>query len=359
MIVPLDWGLGHATRCIPIIQEFLANNCNVIVAAETAAKSLLQHEFQQLTFIPIRGYRIHYSKKKALLPFAIMLQMPQILFAIFNEHQWLKKVVKKNKISAIISDNRFGLYHKTVPSVYITHQLLIKSSSRFLERLAQKIHFWFIKKYTYCWVPDFEGKPNIAGLLSHPSKYSAPVKYIGCLSRFEIKEAGEKKYDLVIIISGPEPQRSIFETLLLTQLRFYKGKVLFIRGLPGVNKKTTRPSPGATGFANLLIEEHLSAPELNEAIQQAKLVISRSGYTTIMDLVKLRQKAILVPTPGQTEQEYLAMHLMKEKFFYTSSQEGFSLTEAIKQAATFPYAMPVFDMEQYKKTVGRFVQSLE
>jgi uncharacterized protein (TIGR00661 family) len=356
LVVPLDWGLGHATRCIPLIKEFLANGCEVIIAAETATKSLLEHEFQQLTFIPLEGYGISYSKKRHWLPLKIIFQVPRLLLGIYEEHRWVKKVVKKYSIDAIIADNRFGLYHSDVPSVYITHQLLIKTGSSFSERIVQNIHFWVIKKYTSCWIPDFDGKDNIAGELSHPLKRPPNTSYIGCLSRFEKKDIKGKKYDLLMLVSGPEPQRTIFEKLLLQQLKSYTGNVLLVRGLPGIKEKEEKIEI-AQNF-QLVIKNHLSAQELNEAMLHAGLVISRSGYSTIMDLIRLKQKAILVPTPGQTEQEYLAWHLMKQDFFYATSQEGFTLTDALNQARDFPFVIPSFDMEQYKKVVYQFVQSL-
>ncbi|MEP7110817.1 MAG: glycosyltransferase [Ferruginibacter sp.] len=358
LFVPLDWGLGHATRCIPLIKEFLGNGCEVIIAAENATKSLLEHEFQQLTFIPLKGYRISYSRNSYWLPLKIISQVPRILLGIYKEHQWVKKIVKKYSVNAIIADNRFGLYHSGVPSIYITHQLLIKTGNYFSEDIVQKIHFWFIKKYHSCWIPDFEGKDNISGELSHLSKHHPDINFIGCLSRFEKKGGFEIKYDLLIIISGPEPQRAIFETLLLRELKNYTGRTLMVRGLPGLNEGEEKVLYTDAPGPHLIIKNHLPAQELNDAIQQAQLVISRSGYTTIMDLIKLGQKAVLVPTPGQTEQEYLAMHLMRQDFFLAAGQEGFSLKDALKEAARFPFAIPSFDMEQYKKTVYQFIQSL-
>ncbi len=358
LIVPLDWGLGHATRCIPLIKEFQANGCRVIIGAENAVKSLLEHEFQHITFIPLQGYRIRYSRKRHWLPLKIVSQLPHILLGIYREHQWVKKVTKKYAIRAIIADNRFGLYQSGIKSIYITHQLLIKTGSNFTEKIVQKIHFWFIKKFTSCWVPDYEGKNNIAGDLSNPEQHPPNVSYIGCLSRFEKKEIIEKKYDLLILISGPEPQRTIFEQLLLQQLQNYTGNVLLVRGLPGQGDTPEKSIPDCIRSPNLIIKNHLSAQELNDAIQQSDLVVSRSGYTTIMDLIKLRQKAILVPTPGQTEQEYLASHLMKQHFFFAVSQDEFSIPKAVKEAANFPFSIPSFNMGQYKKAVFQFVQTL-
>ncbi|MEO6550799.1 MAG: glycosyltransferase [Ferruginibacter sp.] len=357
LVVPLDWGLGHATRCIPLIHEFLAKQCNVIIAADGAVKSLLQIEFQQLTFLPIKGYGVRYSNQKRWLSLKLITQVPSVLLRIYKEHQWLKKVVKKYTIDAVLADNRFGLYHSHIPSIYITHQVLIKTGSRFSEQIALKIHAWFINKFTFCWIPDFEGEQNIAGELSHPAQLPINSKYIGCLSRFEKKEGVQKIYDLLIIISGPEPQRTLFETILLKQLKSHTGKTLLVRGLPGGH--TNGSTIFGTDSGNkIMMKDHLSSQELNDAILQAEMVISRSGYTTLMDLIKLGQKAILVPTPGQTEQEYLATHSMRKNLFYAVNQEDFILAKVLEEAAVFPFTSNIPEMEQYKKNIGNFVQLL-
>lgn len=350
MVAPLEWGLGHATRCIPIIKELIIQNCEVFIAAEGATFSLLKHEFPDVIFLPLMGYRVRYSRKKNFLPWKILSQFPKMTFTIYKEHQWLKKVVKEYKIDAVISDNRFGLYHSKIPCVYITHQLLIKTGNAFSEIIAKRIHYYFIKKYKECWVPDFE-KAGLAGELSHPKKLPGNVKYIGCLSRFEIIQA-EKKYDLLIMISGPEPQRTIFEQELLKELTSYPGKALFIRGLPGSNVELKNENE------SLEIKNHISSQELNEAIMQSDMVISRCGYTTVMDLIKLQKQAILIPTPGQTEQEYLAKYLLEKKMFYTTDQEGFSLQTALEQSKKNSSPINKYNMEQYKNVIHQFVQSL-
>jgi uncharacterized protein (TIGR00661 family) len=351
LVAPLDWGLGHATRCIPIIKELLEERCEVLIAAKGSIQTLLQREFPELIFLPLDGYKMHYNDKKTSFRLSVFLQLPKLIFSILNEHIWLKKIVKRHKINAVISDNRFGLYHSNIPSIYITHQLSIKTGNKFLDKIAQKIHYWFINKYSACWVPDFKEVNTIAGDLSHPDKLPLNVQYLGCLSRFEKKFGIEKKYNLLIILSGPEPQRTIFEKIILKQLQDYKGIILFIRGLPGTILIETTNN-------NLEIINHLAAAELNIAIEQADLVISRSGYTTIMDLIKLQQKAILVPTPGQTEQEYLAQYLMQQNIFYCDQQDSFSLNSLVSKAENFSFAIPMFDMEQYKNVIRQFTKSL-
>jgi hypothetical protein len=186
LVAPLDWGLGHATRCIPIIYELLSLNMEVIIAAGGATKKLLEKEFPKLEFVYLRGYNVKYSNKKWLLPLTLLLQAPIIFTRIYQEKQWLKRAISTLQIDAVISDNRFGLYHSTTPCIYITHQLMIKTGNRFTEWLAKKIHYFFINKYTACWVPDNEHAPTLAGELSHPKTLPlVPVKYLGPLSRFE------------------------------------------------------------------------------------------------------------------------------------------------------------------------------
>lgn len=357
LIAPLAWGLGHAARCIPIIKELKSYNIEVIIVADEPVKTMLKQEFPQLFFIDLPGYKIQYSKNKKWFHLKILFQLPQIITCIFKEHNWLKKVVKKYAVDAVISDNRFGLYHSTIPSVYITHQLFIKTGNWFSEKIAEKIHGWGIKKYNQCWVPDFDGAVNIAGVLSHPKALPANIKYIGCLSRFEKTATVNKEINLLIILSGPEPQRTIFENILFTQLREYTGRVLFVRGLAAVGHNLVfTDEPGLPN--EIIIKNYLSATELNTAIQSAELVLCRSGYTSVMDLLKLNQKAVLVPTPGQTEQEYLAAYLSGQQFFCTASQDGFLLQDVINKANKFSYQMPVCDMELYKKTIQLFVETL-
>ena len=291
-----------------------------------------------------------YSRsKKGFMP-KLILQLPKILWTACREHNWLKRVVREKDIDLVISDSRPGLYHTTTPCIYITHQLAIKTGNSFTERLTQKIHYHFINKYKACWVPDAAGEFNLAGELSHPAKMpKTPVKYIGPLSRFE-KTAVTKKYDLVIILSGPEPQRTIFEVLLLKELEHYKGPCIFIRGLPG--DAAIKPCSNN----NIEMFSHLPASGLSKAIQASRLVISRSGYTTVMDLVKLQQKAILIPTPGQTEQEYLADYLSARNYFYTLDQDKFSLA-GIEQLRNHPASLPPIFPDEYKQAVYNLISN--
>ncbi|HEY9363337.1 MAG TPA: glycosyltransferase [Chitinophagaceae bacterium] len=352
LICPLDWGLGHATRCIPIIKELIARNCEVIIAADALTFSLLKEEFPSIVFLRKKGYEMQYSRNKNGLWIKVLLQLPKIILKIKQENRWLKKTIDQYKPDAIISDNRFGMYSKKVPCIYITHQLFIKTGKSFTERVAQKIHHFFIKKYTQCWVPDFK-ENGLAGKLSHPGKIPSNVIYIGALSRFQPVENISRKYDVLISISGPEPQRSIFENIVLRQLNNFSGTALLVRGLPSATETISSSN------SSVKIVNHLVAKDLNEALEQSEIIICRSGYTSIMDLMKLHKKAILIPTPGQTEQEYLAKYLSEKEIFYSVEQKNFSLKEALAKSSSFQYSHPHFSCDDYKKVINEFVASLK
>lgn len=352
LVAPLDWGLGHATRCIPIIRELIILECVVFIVADRNTFTLLEKEFPSIVFLRFKGYEIEYSRTGKFFHLKMLLQAPKVAFSVWKEHRWLKKIIKQYAIDAVISDNRFGMFSKKIPSIYITHQLCIKTGSKLTENIAQRIHYYFIKKYTHCWVPD--NKENgLAGALSHPQKIPANVIYIGPLSRFISLPEVEKIYDVLISISGPEPMRSIFENKILKQLEFFLGRVLLIRGLPTEKNDL----PHANG--SLMIKNHLPAEDLNMAIEQSEIVIARSGYTTIMDMIALKKKAILVPTPGQTEQEYLAKYLSEKDYFFSVKEANFLIEDALENAALFQFETIDISCMEYKKTIYEFVLSLK
>lgn len=354
LVAPLDWGLGHATRCIPIIRELLSQDCDVWLAGEAAQEHLLKSEFPQLPFLELRGYRINYSKTKKWLVWKMLRQGPKMRRAIKYENKWLNKKIKELRFDAVISDNRYGLYNDEIHSVFITHQLRIKSAvGKRTEKLLQKRNYGFINKFKTCWIPDNPGKNNLAGELSHPELFPLiPVQYIGPLSRFEKKPVTEKKNYLLVVLSGPEPQRSIFEDKIIDEISHYPFAATIVRGLPGGLKLI--PSTGMIHFYN-----HLPADILNNEMQEAEYVISRSGYSTVMDLASLQKKSILVPTPGQTEQEYLATYLEDKKIAVAAEQENFSLNQALSKAAAFDYNLPEpTNNASLKKIIQEFCFSL-
>ncbi|HEV8270294.1 MAG TPA: glycosyltransferase [Chitinophagaceae bacterium] len=335
LVAPLDWGLGHATRCVPVIRDLLKSNCEVWLAGEGAQEKLLREEFSSLPFLPLKGYRIKYGKSG--LTGNILLQIPSILRSIKEENNWLEEQVNKYRFEAVISDNRYGLYHENIFSVFMTHQLCIKSSlGKWSEKILQQWNYKFINRFNECWVPDEEGENNLAGDLSHPKTFPGiAVKYISALSRFSSFSPlgdGGKKDHLLIILSGPEPQRTILENKVVDQIVNYPGTTTIVRGLPG--ERNIIPSTNTIHFYN-----HLSSEELNAEAMKAEFIISRSGYSTIMDIAALQKKSILIPTPGQTEQEYLGNYLVKKQFAFCVDQNIFSLLKNIEEARNFEYRL--------------------
>lgn len=329
LIAPLDWGLGHATRSIPIIKSFQALNIDVLIAAEGACAALLSKEFPTIRIIPLNGYRIAYAKTAIGLIGKLIQQVPKILRIIKREHLWLEKIIQVEKIDLVISDNRYGLYTKQIPCVFITHQLTIKTPFEFIERLIQKINYRFINRFSACWVPDAASEINIAGLLSHPSQMpETPVSYLGIVSRMEQKETPETQFDYCFLISGPEPQRTILEEQILKCLPKLEGSIVLVRGLPSVNIAIAVPD-------NTIVYNHLSTNELESILSASELIICRSGYTSIMELVGLKKNALLIPTPGQTEQVYLAENLYTDRRFYMADQKNLNLLDAINKAKNY------------------------
>jgi uncharacterized protein (TIGR00661 family) len=327
LVAPLDWGLGHATRCIPIIEELLKRNHEVLIASSGSALKLLRKEFPALEFFALPPYKIRYPRKGSFI-FSIALQTPRILSIISKEHKRVQKIVRDNKIDLILSDNRYGCWSEEIPSVFISHQLNLQVTGgwRLLKPIVDTLHNRMIKKFDQCWIPD-DPKLNLAGALTKNDKLK--VKHIGVLSRFK-KETIEMKYDLAVVLSGPEPQRTMLEEIIFSQIEDQRIKIIIVRGVvEGLgNWKEERGG-------DLIIANFLHGKKLQEIMNQSKLIISRSGYSTIMDLARLEKKAILIPTPGQTEQEYLAEQLKNKKIFYSSNQDDFDLIKALSESVSF------------------------
>lgn len=314
LVAPLHWGLGHVTRCIPIINALLKANYKVLLASDGAALLLLQKEFPTLTAIELPSYEITYPNKGEHFKWKLLWKLPNIRKAIASEKKIVEGMVAEETIDGIISDNRLGVFSKKVPTVFITHQLNVLSGNT--SYFSSKIHQKIIKKFDECWVPDVDGIVNLSGKLGHLKDLNPNTKYIGPLSRFQKKEL-PIKYDILALISGPEPQRSLFEEKLFEELKGIEKTVLLVRGVLESEQKTTHQE-------NITTVNFMQSAELENAINQSSIVVSRSGYTTILDLAALEKKAFFVPTPGQYEQKYLAKRLKSFGLIPSCKQENFS-----------------------------------
>jgi uncharacterized protein (TIGR00661 family) len=354
LVCPLDWGLGHATRCVPIIRGFLEKGANVIIAAGGRPLAFLKKEFPDLTFIDFPGYNIRYPKNGSMAV-AMLLSSLRIYKAIRKERKTLENIISVYHVDIVLSDNRFGLYNKNVYCIYMTHQVMIKcpSSLKFLEYIMYLIHRSYIKRYNECWIPDFKEGMNLSGQLSHKYTAHKSTYFIGPLSRFSLpinEKQPARLYDVMVILSGPEPQRSIFEEILieqataLTQLKF-----LFVRGL-------TEKENGDEYKENIRLVPHLETEAMQKAIMESGLIICRPGYSSIMDLIVLNKKAIFVPTPGQTEQEYLAKYYYSGNFFFYMPQKKIDLEECIKKSSLCKGLRVTSDFSQLSSRIKKILE---
>ncbi|WP_299062930.1 glycosyltransferase family protein [uncultured Polaribacter sp.] len=316
IIAPLNWGLGHATRCIPVINALLENNFTPIIASDGKALLFLQQEFPTLETLKLPAYNIKYSKN---LKLSVLLQIPKIAKAVKKEKQIVNNFIKQNKdVVGVISDNRFVISSNLVPSVYITHQINVLSG--FTTFISSFVHQQIIKKFDECWIPD---NPNsqFSGKLS-ATKPKLNAKFIGVLSRFK-KENLPKNIDVLVILSGVEPNRTILETKLISEFKNDVRNIVFVLGK--VENQQKKWFSERITFYNYVLSK-----ELQDLINSSKIVICRSGYSSIMDLAVLHKKVFFIPTEHQPEQEYLARYLKEKEYSPFSNIVDFEKENILK-----------------------------
>ncbi|MCZ8286244.1 MAG: glycosyltransferase, partial [Bacteroidia bacterium] len=298
----MDWGLGHATRCVPLIRQLMKDN-SLILGITPGTAPVLKAEFPDLKTVAIEPYNIRYSKSLPLL-LKLLSDAPRIAAVIKKEQEQLNIMVQEHGIDLVISDNRLGLYHEKVESIYMTHQLRIKAGM--WSAVANRIHRRYMQTFDKVWVPDFEDREQaLAGELSENPGLDH-VQYIGPLSRLNPETKKSSSIDYLVLLSGVEPQRSMLEEALCLAFRHTKKKVVFVRG--------SKTAPPMSLPENISVVTFADAAQLSQLIADAETIICRSGYSSLMDLYHFQKKQmVLVPTPGQSEQEYLAQH-WKDRF---------------------------------------------
>lgn len=316
LVAPLDWGLGHASRSYPLIKELQQMGHRVILGVSGQSGEWLKKEFPNLISYPLPSYSIRYSRNGPAW-FSVLLQANRFLQSINEEKKWLSQFLKQEKIDIILSDNRYGLSHPDVKSILITHQLRILGLSfSFINRWMEGLLHKFIKSFNEVWIPDTEGESNLSGQLTHPSPHNVQTRYIGLLSRFYLHEKGNKyikKYRYAFVISGPDPRRTAFEKICINLIKQTSEPCVMIRG--------TEKAEPLKPISHLTVINLADTQTLYEIVTQSEIIISRSGYSSIMDWVCLGIKAILVPTPGQPEQIYLAGYLQSQQLFSSISEQ--------------------------------------
>ena len=334
LISPLNWGLGHAGRMIPFALELRKRGHEIIFGVDGSIIPAIENDLPGIEIIEIPGVRIRYS---AALPqyISILLQVPHIVAASFREHSALKHLARELKPDIIISDNRFGFFHKDIFSVFMTHQLriLFPELAKFAEPAAAWLNRKIIRNFDLCLVPDYPGNENLSGRLSHQLKLPDNIFYMGPLSRFSGQSAGEAKTNLphpyyCLILSGPEPQRSILFEKVTKALPGFRLVILCGSPAPRHRKNSdhttgTADPDNLTGPAdpgNITVITDPDTATMKKVISGSSLVIARAGYSSIMELVSLGKGGVIIPTPGQTEQEYLGQYHNGQHGFITLKQ---------------------------------------
>lgn len=352
----MEWGIGHATRCVPIIDYLLEKGQKVIIGGEGRSLQFLKRAYPGLEFIIMPGFKVKYHHK-GHVAMHLLRSAPALFWSFYREHKQLKHIIHKQQIDAVISDNRYGLFSRSVTSIFMTHQVMIAAPAgfKFVEPFLSRITRFFMKRYDECWIPDFKGGENLSGDLAHRFKLPVNTRFIGPLSRFfqiqETQDSASGNPDLLAIISGPEPQRTVFEHSILSQLKDSQINAIVVLG------KTEELKSG-NKQENLRVYDHVSSKQMLRLMQSAGVIVARSGYSTLMDLYAIGRKAAFVPTPGQTEQEYLAHYHAHKNDFPVFFQNDPDIQAILVRSQDYEWPHEPYSLEMLHKAIDRLLNSL-
>lgn len=298
LICPLNWGLGHATRSRPIIEQFIEKGHEVHLGGDGVSMEVLKNYYPKLPIHNLAQLNIQYGSSFWI---SLLKQLPQ-LFRWWNmDQKIIGHLYKQYHFDLIISDSRPGCHYHETNNILVISQLSPRLPNQLLTWSAHRLFQSIFKPFNEIWIPDQTKELTLSGqLIVFP--FHIPSRRIGFLSKLE-KSEGEVSSTIagrvLAIVSGPEPLRTRFEKDLVEQLK--NENALITGGRPYLKYQTS----------NYI--SYLDATALKEEINKAEYIICRSGYSTLMDLASYGKKIILVPTPGQSEQIYLANHLQSKK----------------------------------------------
>jgi uncharacterized protein (TIGR00661 family) len=319
LVAVLNWGLGHATRCIPLIRGLMRFDFQPIIGSDGKALDFLKEEFPNLKYYELTSLQFSYSKNSALNQLHLLSRSIFWNNQLQKDKLLIENIHQQENLAGIISDSRPYCYYENISCIYLTHQLQVKSG--IFSRIATATHRRLINRFNECWVPDFE-KPNaFCGEMSQWENAPLPIRYIGILSDLQTQQTNQK-YDYAGIISGAEPERSKLEQQLINSFSRLKGKKIIIAGSKETNDRWISTDFEIKGLANRAEVQHI--------INSSKTLVARGGYSTMMDLLQLRKSALLIPTPGQTEQLYLTQHLKQLGYFDLVSQDKLSAERIVQ-----------------------------
>lgn len=357
----LDWGLGHTTRIIPVARELALRNVHIVLAGTRKQLQVWSEDLPGHSQIELPGYGVRYGKR---LPASwhVLRQFPRLLSVIKTEHKLISQAVAELGIQAIISDNRYGVYAPKIPCVMVMHQFVppISGPGRLLQPILWKGHQAFLQPFQEIWVPDHQQQSSLAQSMRFPS-IDKPVRYLGWTSRLSgiVPQAPDflppdmPAPDLLCLLSGPEPQRSLLEEVILNQLPIPGKTCWVVQGLPGHNR-LPRSIPGG------VLIPYLDAPALKFWLPKAHTVLSRSGYSTLMDLASLGiRHIVLVPTPGQPEQIQLATMLQRQKRAVMVTAKTLRIASlTTRQSEAFGFRTTAQDSNNVRQVVGQWLRQL-
>lgn len=354
----LDWGQGHTTRSIPLIQSLREEGAEVIFAGNAGQQQVMLDHFPDIEVLDLPGYEVRYARTGwGFIP-KILAQLPRLWKTIQQEKRWLAGLIKQRPIHGVISDNRYGLYHPGVPTVFITHQLRIQTpGGRRVSSWVQRRHHQWMAPFQQRWVVDHPNRHrSLAGELAHPPTLPLNTHYLGWLSAMNSQDRKPIAGQQMVVLSGPEPQRTLLSDLIWDQIEQSPSgrNIWFIEG-------SRLAKPRVSRWETVEHWTYLSPTQLAEKMEQAERVICRSGYSTIMDLMRLGKPAILIPTPGQTEQGYLGRRLKDLGWCQAYSQSRFHLEEALS-APPIPWPETMQDpsgFDHHKTVVKRWLGLLD
>ncbi len=353
MVCPLNWGMGHAARCVPVITMFQRYGLMVVVAGGEPVLHYLKGVFgTTVRYYCLPDIQVSYPVRGSFA-LKMLWQLPRVVYNIWKEHVFVQRLIETTGARLLVSDNRYGLFSGKTKTIFITHQLFIKAPHGFqwLESVLFRGSQWFIRRFHTCWVPDFYGAENFSGDLSHRRTLPG-VRFVGPLSRFyDIDEAEEQnplpdgfpEEFVLVMLSGPEPQRSMLEKNLLRQFCAIDDPVVFVRGLTysmydgpfhlNVQQDHMKGNIAPDANAMHIGFDRLPMLQLAYLIRRCTMVVCRPGYSTIMDLAVFGKKALVIPTPGQTEQEYLARRMHEQGWVLSVTQDHVSISTHLREAS--------------------------
>lgn len=335
-----NWGLGHAARSLVLIRALVARGDRVLILMQPGpGMRLLRDELgDACDFHPCQDIPVPLSRWRVLFYLGMTVSMPRLWWCFYREQRVTERLVAAHAIDLVVSDSRLGVWSRHVPSYVISHSLrqIIPGRIRWIECLVEWGQRRLLRHYHKVLIPDLEPDGGLSGDLGHRCTLdwgADRLVYIGPLADV-VRPGVREDVDFFFSISGAEPQRTLFEQQVLAALPHVHGRVIVTLGRPD-QAGEVREVDGATVYG------YLDREQQAEMLNRARLVVTRSGYTTLMELATLGKKALFVPTPGQSEQEYLARFHRRQGRIWSMSQQRLDVVRDLARAETTPGLMRV------------------